>query len=256
MYHKQRLQPRNDDQAESPALAGTPRIQPISADILLSLPHFFFALIKAHTMEKLDLTKKYKSYFTAKPKPEVVEIGKAHFISIQGKGDPNERPFAERIEALYPVAYAIKFAFKEKGKDFTVSKLEGLWWYDEKKYQSKSMTDTTVEIPRSEWEYRLLIRLPDFVTKKDFEKAVKAVVEKKNLSLAKELEFFEMNEGKSVQMLHVGPFSTEPETLKHLEIFINENKFERNGLHHEIYLSDFRKTKPEKLKTILREPVK
>jgi hypothetical protein len=207
-------------------------------------------------MEKLDLTKKYKSYFTAKTKPAVVEIGKAHFISIQGKGDPNERPFAERIEALYPVAYTIKFAFKEKGKDFTVSKLEGLWWYDEKKYKNKSMTDTTVEIPRSEWEYRLLIRLPDFVTKKDLEKAVEAVIAKKGLALANALEFFEMNEGKSVQMLHVGPFSTEPETLKQIEIFINENKFERNGLHHEIYLSDFRKTKPEKLKTILREPVK
>jgi hypothetical protein len=118
------------------------------------------------------------------------------------------------------------------------------------------MTDTTVEIPRSEWEYRLLIRLPDFVTKKDVEKAIESVTAKKDLPLAKDLEFFEMNEGKSVQMLHVGPFSTEPESLKVIEVFINENKFERNGLHHEIYLSDFRKTKPEKLKTILREPVK
>jgi hypothetical protein len=207
-------------------------------------------------LEKLDLTKKYKSYFSAKTKPAVVEIEKANFISIQGKGDPNERPFAERIETMYPVAYAIKFAFKEKGKDFTVSKLEGLWWYDEKKYKSTSMTDTTVEIPRSEWEYRLLIRLPDFVTKKDVEKAIVSVAAKKKLALVNELEFFEMNEGKSVQILHVGPFSTEPETLKVIAAFIDENKFERNGLHHEIYLSDFRKTKPEKLKTILREPVK
>ncbi len=207
-------------------------------------------------MEKLDLTKKHKTYFTARTKPEVVEIEKAQFISIQGKGDPNEKAFAERIEAMYPVAYAIKFAFKEKGKDFTVSKLEGLWWFDEKKYAAKSMSDTSIEIPRSEWEYRLLIRLPDFVTKKDFEKAVQAVVDKKDLAIAKQLEFFEMQEGKCVQMLHVGPFSTEPESLKVIEKFCTENKLTRNGLHHEIYLSDFRKTKPEKLKTILREPVK
>jgi hypothetical protein len=207
-------------------------------------------------MEKLDLTKKYKTYYTAKTKPTLVEIEKAQFISIQGKGDPNERAFAERIEALYPVAYSLKFAYKEKGKDFTVSKLEGLWWFDEKKYAAKSMSDTSIEIPRSEWEYRLLIRLPDFVTKKEFENAVKVVIEKKNIVLAKQLEFFEMDEGKCVQMMHVGPFSTEPESLKEIEKFCSENKLAKNGLHHEIYLSDFRKTKPEKLKTILREPVK
>jgi hypothetical protein len=207
-------------------------------------------------MEKLDLTKKYKTYFTAKTKPGLIEIEKAQFISVQGKGDPNERAFAERIETMYPVAYFIKFAFKEKGKDFTVSKLEGLWWFDEKKYETKSMSDTSIDIPRSEWEYRLLILLPDFVTKKDFEKAVEAVVEKKGLTMAKQLEFFEMHEGKCVQMLHVGPFSTEPESLKVIEKFCIENKLAKNGPHHEIYLSDFRKTKPEKLKTILREPVK
>lgn len=207
-------------------------------------------------MEKLDLTKKYKSYFTAKTKPDLIDIEKAQFISIQGKGDPNERAFAERIEAMYPVAYSIKFAFKEKGKDFTVSKLEGLWWFDEKKYAAKSMSDTSIEIPRSEWEYRLLIRLPDFVKKNDFDKAVAAVIEKKGIALAKQLEFFEMHEGRCVQMMHVGPFSTEPESLKVIEKFCAENKLARNGLHHEIYLSDFRKTAPEKLKTILREPVK
>lgn len=207
-------------------------------------------------MEKLDLTKKYKTYFTAKTKPQLVEIENAQFISICGKGDPNDRPFAERIETLYPVAYKLKFAFKEKGKDFTVSKLEGLWWFDERKYPATSMSDTTVEIPRSEWEYRLLIRVPDFVTKHDFEVAVNTTVAKKNLPLADQLEFFEMHEGKCVQMMHVGPFATERDSLLEIEKFCDVHKLEKNGLHHEIYLSDFRKTEPGKLRTILREPVR
>lgn len=210
---------------------------------------------KSFNMDKLDLAKKYKPYFTAKTKPELVEIEPARFISICGKGDPSEQPFADRIEALYPVAYALKFMYKAKDKDFVVSKLEGLWWFDEKKFPGKTM-NTSVEVPRSEWEYRLLIRLPDFVSKHDLEKAKEVVIEKKKSTLADQLEYFTMNEGKSVQMLHVGPFSTEIQSLQQIGIFMEKNKLTRNGLHHEIYLSDFRKTDPHKLKTILREPVK
>lgn len=207
-------------------------------------------------MEKIDLTKKYKTYFTAKTKPEVVQIDKAQFISICGKGDPSEKPFADRIEALYTTAYTIKFDCKTQGQDFVVSKLEGLWWFDETKYLSKSMTNTSIDIPRSEWEYRLLIRMPDFVSNKELVKARENVIAKKNIQLARQIEYFTMTEGKVVQMLHVGPFSTEPETLKQLATFIEINQFAKNGFHHEIYLSDFRKTEPDKLKTILREPVK
>lgn len=206
-------------------------------------------------MNKLDLTKQYKSYFTAKTKPELVEIEAAQFISIRGKGDPSEKPFADNIEALYSTAYTLKFACKAKDQDFVVSKLEGLWWYDEEKYAGKTI-DTANEIPRSEWEYRLLIRLPEFVTKQDLENAKAAVIEKRGNLLVEELEFLTLAEGKCVQMLHVGPFSTEPETLKQIGAFTEANRLERNGVHHEIYLSDFRKTEPAKLKTILREPVK
>lgn len=207
-------------------------------------------------MDKLDLTKKYKTYFTAKTKPELVQIEDAQFISICGKGDPNDKPFADRIEALYSTAYIVKFAYKAKDKDFVVSKLEGLWWFDETKYPSKTIATTPVDVPRSEWEYRLLIRLPDFVTKQDLEKAKETVIAKKDIQLARQVEFYTMSEGKSVQMLHAGPFSTEPETLQQIGTFMETNKLTPNGLHHEIYLSDFRKTEPNKLKTILREPVK
>jgi len=206
-------------------------------------------------MEKLELTKKYKSYFTAKTKPELVQIEAAQFISICGKGDPSGKHFADRIEALYSTAYAIKFSFKSKGQDFVVSKLEGLWWFDEKKFTNQTIISASVEVPRSEWEYRLLIRLPEFVTKQDLEKAKETVIINKDVQLARHIEFFTMTEGKSIQMLHVGPFSTEPETLKQIQTLIVTNKLNKNGLHHEIYLSDFRKTEPDKLKTILREPV-
>lgn len=207
-------------------------------------------------MEKLDLTKKYKTYYSAKAKPEIVTIEKALFLSICGKGDPSGKDFAERIEALYPTAYALKFACKAMEKDFVVSKLEGLWWFDEKKYANKTITTASVEVPRSEWNYRLLIRLPDFVTKKDVDKAIEKVKKEKNIPLTSQLEFFTMTEGKCVQMLHVGPYSTEPETLQQMKVFMDSKGLGRNGLHHEIYLSDFRKTAPEKLKTILRDPVR
>lgn len=207
-------------------------------------------------MEKLDLTKRYKTYFTATKKPAIVEIEKANFISIRGKGDPSEKQFAERIETLYPVAYAIKFDSKAKNRDFVVSKLEGLWWFDENKFPGLSMDNTSVVVPRSEWEYRLLIRLPDFVSEKDFKSATDSVFQKSGNELIRTLEFFTLAEGKCIQILHVGPFSTEPETLRIIKNFSDENNLKRNGLHHEIYLSDFRKTAPKKLRTILREPVK
>ena len=205
-------------------------------------------------MDKLDLTKKYKPYFTAKAIPEIINVEPAQFLSITGKGDPSAPEFAHNIEALYSTAYVIKFAFKSKGMDFVVSKLEGLWWYDEQKYPGKTM-ETAVEVPRSDWHYKLLIRLPDYVREPDVITAIETVVTKKNITLANEVKYFEMTEGRSVQMLHVGPFSTELETLKKIGAFITTNKFAKNGLHHEIYLSDFRKTEPDKLKTILREPV-
>ena len=206
-------------------------------------------------MNKLDLIKVYRNYFTAKAKPELVTIEEAHYISIIGKGDPSAPAFAHNIEALYSIAYTIKFMYKAQNSDFTVSKLEGQWWYDENKFPGKSI-ETATEVPRSEWEYRLLIRIPAFVTANDLEIAKETVKKKKDIQLIDQVEFLTMTEGKSVQMLHIGPFSTEPVTLKQIAEFIDLNKLAKNGLHHEIYLSDFRRTPPEKLKTILREPVK
>ncbi|WP_205513842.1 GyrI-like domain-containing protein [Longitalea arenae] len=207
-------------------------------------------------MHKLDLTKTYKAYFTAKVQPELVNIESARFISIQGKGDPSGPAFADNIAALYAMAYTIKFMYKAQNNDFVVSKLEALWWFDDNKYKSTSIETAPTEIPRSEWEYRLLIRMPEFVTVNDIDTAREIVRTKKNRPLAEQVSYFRMTEGKSIQVLHIGPFSTEPETLKKIAAFSELHKLAQNGLHHEIYLSDFRKTPPEKLRTILREPVK
>lgn len=207
-------------------------------------------------MSKLDLTKQYKDYYKAKTHPEIVTIEKARFLSITGKGDPSSDGFAQNIQALYATAYTIKFIYKEKNKDFVVAKLEGLWWYDDEKYGGISMQDAPTQIPRSEWEYQLLIRMPNFVTADAVTNAIEQVVKKKEIELANNITLHTMQEGKCIQMLHVGPFDTEPETLQKLMDFSKENGLQKNGLHHEIYLSDFRRTTPEKLKTILREPVK
>ncbi|MFB2118924.1 GyrI-like domain-containing protein [Parapedobacter sp. 2B3] len=207
-------------------------------------------------MKKFDLMNRYKSYYTAKTTPELVDIEPAYFLSLTGKGDPSGVPFANKLQALYATAYAIKFRSKQAGRDFTVAKLEALWWYDEKRFGNPSMADAPTKIPRSEWEYRLLIRIPEHITEKDVQQGIDIVLRKKKSDLAGAIEFYRMAEGKCIQVLHVGPYSTEPGTLARIAEFSESNGLKRNGVHHEIYLSDFRRTAPEKLKTILREPVK
>ena len=167
-------------------------------------------------MEKLDLTRQFKSYYTAKSRPELVHIEKAQYLAIQGKGDPSGESFTQKIQAIYPVAYALKFAFKGQGKDFVVAKLEGLWWYDEDRYRNATIDNTPTTIPRSEWEYRLMIRIPDFITQKEVESTVAECYATKGVAEIKEVSFFELEEGKVAQMLHTGPFDTEPETLAKL----------------------------------------
>ncbi|WP_341228137.1 GyrI-like domain-containing protein [uncultured Arcticibacterium sp.] len=208
-------------------------------------------------MEKLDLIKTYKSYYKAKTKPEIVHFDAVNYLSITGVGDPSGEEFAQKIAALYPVAYTIKFDCKADGNDFVLPKLEGLWSFDLEKYEGITMENAPKKIPRSKWFYRLLIRMPDFVKKEMLAKAKETVKGKKgDIPFLQELSWHTMNEGKCVQMLHVGPFDTEPESLIKIQNFCKQHGFQKNGEHHEIYLSDFRKTAPEKLKTILREPVR
>ncbi len=116
-------------------------------------------------MEKLDLTKQYKSYYSAKPIPALVDIGSARYVAIEGKGDPSGEVFAADLEALFPVAYVLKFHFKALGQDFSVPKLEGQWWFDMKKFGMPSLASAPAKVPRSEWLYRLLLRMPHYEQK-------------------------------------------------------------------------------------------
>ena len=195
-------------------------------------------------MEKLDLTKTYKTYYRAAVKPELKNIGPAQYISITGKGDPSAKEFSDNIQLLYATAYAVKFMCKTDGNDFTVPKLEALWDFDRKKYPGISMAETPNKVPRSEWTYRLMIRMPDFVRQKQIASAIRQVIVKKKLDQAERVEHYKLNEGKVVDILHVGPLDKEMETLAHIQAFTEANNLEEKGQHHEICLSDFSKTIP------------
>jgi hypothetical protein len=197
---------------------------------------------------KLDLTKEFKTYYTAKTRPEVAEFGEIPFLTIKGKGEPGGKEFTNKVEALYPLAYGVKKICKKQDKDFGVPKLEGLWWVESDK--------PALEVPREEWRWKLIIRMPDFVTSEILEKAKEEVFKKKELELIKVIKFEKMKEGKCVQILHIGSYSTEPESLVQMRKLMEEKNFVESGLHHEIYLSDPRRVSEEKLKTILRQPVK
>ncbi len=217
----------------------------------------FVQTLLKHDMGKTDLTKLYPAYYKARPQPELVELEEANFLSITGKGDPSSEAFAEKIQALYSLAYGVKFYYKNLGNDFVVAKLEGLWWFDLQKFgDHMTISETPKLIPRSEWSWELLLRLPDFVSPDHVKSIRMEVFAKKKNILITEVEFVTMKEGKVVQVLHEGSFANEPVSLEKIQAFMKEHDLQQAGMHHEIYLSDFRKTAPEKLKTILREPVK
>ena len=199
-------------------------------------------------MVKIDLTKEDKNYYTAKISPQVSEFPKLLYLTIEGKGEPAGKAFTEAVQALYPLAYGIKGLCKKEGKDFAVAKLECLWWVKSSKPE--------LEVSRAEWYWKLLIRLPDFITSDIVDEAKRDVMKKKGIELVKEIKFEKITEGKCIQVLHIGPYSTEPETIKEMKKIMKENDLTENGYHHEIYLSDPRKTPPQKMKTILRQPVK
>jgi hypothetical protein len=156
---------------------------------------------------------------------------------------------------LFSVAFTLKFASKQEGKDFVVPKLEGLWWFDDAKYGQISLGEAPQLIPRSEWHWRMMIRMPEFVGPQALTAAVDTVWQKKQPALAREVEWFTRSPERVVQILHVGPFEREPETLLILQQFVEEQDLKKAGHHHEIYLSDINRVDPEKWRTILREPV-
>ncbi|HHV93484.1 MAG TPA: transcriptional regulator [Firmicutes bacterium] len=207
------------------------------------------------TQQPFDFKKAHKELYMPKDRPVLVEVPEMKFIMVDGNGDPNDNPaFQEAIEMLYAAAYAVKMSKKE-GKqperyfDFVVPPLEGLWWSD----GPFSLT------MRDNWKWTLMIRQPDFVDLDFFQWAVEKVKAKKPHLPMEKVRLESFTEGLCVQILHVGPYSAEPETMAKMAEFMEREGLvdlvPTGGKHHEIYLSDPRKSAPETMKTVLRHPV-
>ncbi|MBQ7896025.1 MAG: GyrI-like domain-containing protein [Oscillospiraceae bacterium] len=205
-----------------------------------------------------DFKKEYKEFYMPKAKPEIVNVPKANYIAVRGKGDPNEEggEYKAAIGVLYAVAYTIKMSkmgdYRMEGYfDFVVPPLEGFWWQEN--------VDGVDYNDKASFNWISVIRLPDFVTEKDFEWAVSEAQRKKKLDCSK-AELLTLEEGLCVQIMHHGPFDDEPVSVALMDEFLIENGYENDfssgRLHHEIYLSDARKVESSKWKTVIRHPIK
>ena len=204
-----------------------------------------------------DYKKEYKEFYLPPKKPQIIEIPPMNFLAVRGQGNPNEEggAYKESIGLLYGVAYTIKMSKMGSHKmagyfDYVVPPLEGFWWQE-----GKEGIDYT---RKEDFQWISLIRLPEFVTEEEFQLAVKEAEEKKKQDFSK-VEFFTYDEGLCVQCMHIGPYDNEPETLEKMKDHAREQGYEpdfsQGRFHHEIYLSDVRRCKPENLKTVIRQTV-
>ncbi len=201
-------------------------------------------------MEKRDYKKEFKPFYqTSAKKVEIVDVPAMHYLMVDGQGDPNvSQQFQEAVEALFSLAYALKFLVKkgEAAVDYGVMPLEGLWWADD-------MADFCTG-NKAGWKWTLLIMQPDLVDGELVRSARLQVEKKKNPVALPLVRYASFAEGKAAQILHVGPFAEEGPTVKKLHDFIAQQGGELTGKHHEIYLNDMRRTAPERLKTLIRQP--
>lgn len=199
-------------------------------------------------MSRQDLRKELKRFYTAKNRPELVDVPEGVFLTVVGQGDPNGEEYHEAMTALYGAAYTLKFRQKEHGRDFTVMGLEGLWWTDD------GVFDMHSQVNRAMWRWKSMIRQPDWVSQEMLDEVLPELLEKRG-GKADQVRLETFHEGLSAQVMHVGPYSEEGPTIQLLHGYIAEQGYRMRGDHHEIYMSDPRRSKPEKLKTIIRQPI-
>jgi hypothetical protein len=201
-------------------------------------------------MPKIDLKKENKEfYYPSSKEVSAVELPEMKFLMIDGQGDPNtSKEYQDAMETIFPVSYKTKFTSKnEKSQDYVVMPLEGLWWADNMEYFS--MDD------KSSWKWTVMIRKPDFITQSVINKAIKELQSKNGLPSISKLRFETFQEGSTSQIIHIGPYGeAEGPAVQKIHEFIENEGYKISGKHHEIYLSDIRRTKPEKLKTVIRQP--
>jgi hypothetical protein len=202
-------------------------------------------------MSKLDLKKKLREFYRASTKkPTIVDVPEGSFITIIGRGEPGGKNYTSALNALYSVAYTLKFKCKAEERDYTVMPLEGLWWWDD-----SSIISIEDAPPRDEWNWKSMIRLPNFVTNEMAEAIKNEVKVKKNIEIVDNIIFEVFHEGLSAQIMHIGPYSEEGPTIRKLHNFITDNGYKIRGMHHEIYMSDPRRVPAERWKTIIRQPI-
>ena len=205
-----------------------------------------------------DFKKEYKEFYMPKNKPAIVTVPKANYIAVRGKGNPNEEggAYQKAISVLYAVAYTLKMSYKTDYKidgffEYVVPPLEGFWWQEDVKGVDYGNKDS--------FNWISVIRLTDFITKENFDWAVSTATKKKKLDCSS-AEFLTIDEGLCVQIMHIGSFDDEPESVAKMDAYLVDKGYENDlndtRLHHEIYMSDARKVAPEKWKTVIRHPIK
>lgn len=202
-------------------------------------------------MSKLDFKKTLKDLYNPPKKFILVDVPEMQFLMVDGEGNPNQaQEYQDALAALYAVAYKLKFTSKNTlEKDYIVPPLEGLWWADD-------MSTFTTTRDKSQWQWTMMIMTPDWIETTVFNHAVDLVRQAKNPKSLDKVRFETYQEGLSVQIMHVGSYDDETPVLEELhKVYIPQNGYVENGLHHEIYLSDPRRVGPEKLRTVLRQPV-
>jgi len=202
------------------------------------------------TATRLDLTKQFPELYSAGREPALLEVPESSFLMVDGHGDPNVSPaYAHAVEALYSVSYTLKFALKRGPHqlDHRVMPLEGLWWVPD--------TVRFSTTPKADWNWTMMIRQLDEVDQDLFAAAVRDVSSRKAVPAAPLLRLARFGDGLAAQVLHIGPYAAEGPTIQRLHAFISEHGYGLTGKHHEIYLGDPRRAAPERLRTILRQPV-
>jgi hypothetical protein len=206
-------------------------------------------------MPPLDLVKQLKPLYSPSAKhPAIVEVPDLAFLMIDGRGDPaTSEAYMDALQTLYSVAYTLKFALKKADpeRDFKVAPLEGLWWADE---AAPAMDE--LQRHRDAWNWTMMIAVPDAVTADEVTSAAGAAARKRELAAAPLLRLERLEEGLAAQIMHVGPYAEEAATVERLHEFVAAQGYELRGRHHEVYLGDPRRTAPERLKTVLRHPVR
>ncbi len=200
--------------------------------------------------EKIDLVKLHREAYSARKKPFLLTVEPARYLAIEGRGEPGGDSFQSKVGALYAAAFTLKFTSKEAGRDYSVCKLEAVWWAD-------GCEDGDLSgVPQAQWRWQLMIRTPDFIGEDELTAAAEKIRAKGKVDGIGGVHFELLEEGRCVQALHVGPYDRESETVAGMQAFAAEQGLVLFGRHHEIYLSDPRRVEPARLRTILRRPVR